>query len=54
MHKCVNKGSFFFVSDVPDPLEGGESRNSRWVGEEGEGLCLQMLIVADVELAQEC
>lgn len=46
----MNKGDFFFfVSDVLDRVEGGESRNSRWVGgwvgEEGEGLCLQMLIV---------
>lgn len=43
--KVQTKG--VFVSDVLDPLEGGESRNSRWVGAEGEGRL-------DAELAQEC
>lgn len=41
----MDKEDIFLFSDVLGPLEGGESRDSRWMGEEGEGLCLQMLLV---------
>lgn len=40
------------LSDMLVQLKGGESRDSRWVGEEvqGEGLCLQMLLVWTLEM----
>lgn len=53
---CEQRG-IFFVSDVPDCLEGGESRNSRWVGGWGGGGGGSVSADADsldVELAQEC
>lgn len=41
----MDKEDIFLFSAVLGPLERGESRDSRWMGEEGEGLCLQMLLV---------
>lgn len=38
-------GETSLFGDAFGSLEGGESGDSRWVGEEGEGLCLQMLLV---------
>lgn len=41
----MHKEETFIFCDALGQLKGGESRDSRWVGEEGEGLCLQMLLV---------
>lgn len=41
----IDKEETFLFPNVLGQLKGGESRDSRWVGEEGEGLCLQMLLV---------